>query len=101
MIIFDNGSDIIIAYTKKCKRQRLHFLFLILHGLPMRSNLFQDLTFLDPDLRQGEDFCQSEDLDSNFRQNEDFLGEDVWVRIFVRIAIIFREANHSSLSGWI
>ncbi len=94
MIIFDNGSDIIIAYTKKCKRQHLHFLFLIL-------NLFQDLTFLDPDLRQGEDFCQSEDLDSDFRQNEDFLGEDVWVRIFVRIAIIFREANHSSLSGWI
>ena len=47
---------------------------LILHGLPMRSlilNLFQDLTFLDSDLRQNEETLrQNEVLDPDLRQGE-------------------------------
>ena len=43
---------------------------LILHGLPMRSNLFQDLTFLDSDLRQNEA------LDPDLRQGEDTQRQD-------------------------
>ena len=46
---------------------------LILHGLPMRSlilNLFQDLTFLDSDLRQNEA------LDPDLRQGEGTLRQN-------------------------